>query len=40
MKRSRIDDMILRQEGLPEVTAREIRAMQLRKLNDLLRREK
>ena len=40
MKRSRIDDMIRRQEDLPEVTAGDIRAMQLRKLNDLLRREK
>ncbi len=40
MKRSRIDELIRSQEGLPEVTARDIRAMQLRKLNDLLRREK
>ena len=40
MKRSRIDDLIRRQENLPEVTRAEIEAVQLDKLNRLLAREK
>ena len=40
LKRSRIDDLIRRQENLPEVTRAEIKAVQLDKLNRLLAREK
>ena len=40
MKRSRIDDMICRQEKLPALTEETIRLVQLQKLNGLLRREK
>ena len=39
-KRSRIDDLIRRQEQLTEVTRAEIEAVQLKKLNRLLAREK
>ena len=40
MSLPRIDRLILRQEGLASVTRAEIEAMQLRKLNALLEREK
>lgn len=40
MKRSRIDEMICRQEGIPSVTRKTIETIQLKKLNDLLAREK
>lgn len=40
MRRSGIDHMICRQEGLSSLTAQEIQAMQLKKLNALLLREK
>lgn len=39
MTRSRIDEMICRQEGLTELTEETIKLVQLRKLNELLRRE-
>ena len=39
MKRSRIDEMICRQEGLTELTEETIKLVQLRKLNGLLCRE-
>lgn len=40
MKLSRIDEMICRQEGLSSVTRQTIKTIQLKKLNDLLAREK
>ena len=40
MKLSRIDEMICRQEGLSSVTRQTIKTFQLKKLNDLLTREK
>lgn len=40
MKRSRIDEMICGQEGLSSLTRQDIQAMQLRKLNGLLLRER
>lgn len=40
MKRSRIDEMICRQEGLTELTEEGIKLVQLCKLNGLLRRER
>ena len=40
MSRPRVDALILAQEGLEEITRASIEAMQLRKLNALLRREK
>ena len=40
MKLSRIDEMICRQEGLSSVTRQTIKTFQLKKLNDLLAREK
>ena len=39
MKRSRIDEMICRQEGLTELTEETIKLVQLVKLNELLCRE-
>lgn len=39
MKKSRLDDMIMRLEGLGSLNRREIEALQLRKLNELLRKE-
>lgn len=39
MRRSRIDEMICRQESLPELTEETIKLVQLEKLNGLLRRE-
>lgn len=40
MRRSRLDNMIMKMEGLERLGRREIETMQLRKLNELLRREK
>lgn len=40
MKRSRIDEMICGQEGISSVTRQTIETIQLKKLNDLLAREK
>ena len=40
MTRSRIDDFIMRQEALPEITRESLEALQLKKLNAILRREK
>lgn len=40
MKRSRIDEMICRQEGISSVTRQTIETIQLKKLNALLAREK
>ena len=40
MTRSRIDDFIMRQEALPEITRESLEALQLKKLNAVLRREK
>ena len=40
MNRSRIDEMICRQEGIPSVTRSLLKEIQLHKLNDLLAREK
>ncbi|MCR5088988.1 MAG: AMP-binding protein [Oscillospiraceae bacterium] len=40
MKRSRIDALLMEQEGLRSLTRRDIEAVQLGKLNRLLRREK
>ena len=40
MTRSRIDDFIMRQEALPEITRESLEALQLKKLNAVLKREK
>lgn len=40
MTRSRIDELIKMQEGLPEVTRQSLEALQLKKLNAVLQREK
>ena len=40
MTRSRIDELIKMQEGLPEVTRQSLEALQLKKLNAVLKREK
>lgn len=40
MKRSRIDEMICRQEGISSASRQTIQTIQLKKLNDLLAREK
>ena len=40
MTRSRIDDFIMRQEALPEINRESLEALQLKKLNAVLRREK
>ena len=40
MKRSRIDEMICRQENISTVTQSLLKEIQLKKLNDLLAREK
>ena len=39
MNRSRIDEMISRQEGIKEITRENIKLIQLKKLNELLCRE-
>ena len=40
MKRSNIDAMICKQEGITEITRDEIHRMQLEKLNIVLKKEK
>ena len=40
MTRSRIDRLIMMQEGLPEVTRQSLDKLQLKKLNRVLEREK
>ena len=40
MTRSRIDAFIMRQEALPEITRESLEALQLKKLNAVLKREK
>ena len=40
MKRSRIDELIMRQEGLPVLDREALERVQLEKLNALLKREK
>ena len=40
MKRSNIDAMICKQEGITEITREELHRIQLEKLNAVLKREK